>query len=277
MRKALVVWLALGLSAAGCGNGSDTARGQRESRADTRYVSDRARPEDPSVEEALIALRAKGTPGIPENDLEQVLEERASDPAYRPSSHQSVDQLEHEHTAGTDPYEGLSRAERRRLEDQIERAGRAARRYPTVADARAAGYLPVGPFSPDLGVHFANFKYQAQADLHWDWPGILMYQGLEPDDPVVGMLYMTREDIVPEGFVGTGDQWHGHLNVCIKRNGDAVDIIGVDGDLNDRTCGAAGGVYFGGSGSMLHVWPIDGLVPPGGPFAENNPLVGPAD
>lgn len=84
---------------------------------------------------------------------------------------------------------------------------------------------------------------------------------------------MTRDVATPEGFAGDADHWHGHLNVCIRRNGDAVDIVGVDGELNAKSCAKARGVHFGGSGSMLHVWPLEGLTPPEGPLAESNPLV----
>lgn len=276
MRRRTSAIIAAGFAGivAGCGSsaGGDAAKVDAQPTTTNEYLSEQARPEDPSVQEALAALGVTGIPDIPATARARVEEERATDPAYQASSHQADTEHGHADTAADD-RDALTPEQQARLDEQLERARAAALRYPTVADAREAGYLPVGPAAPELGVHFAQFKYVAQADFHWDWPGVLMYEGTDPGDRVVGLLYMTRARHVPEGFVGDLDHWHGHLNVCIKRNGDAIDIVGVDGDLTDESCRAAGGVHFGGSGSMLHVWPLEGLTPPGGPFAESNPLV----
>lgn len=136
-----------GLAVAGCG-GSDA---RPEARAEAAPVSERARPEDPSVHEALDAPGAAATLDIPADELDKVLEERATDPAYEASVHQAPNGSAHHDATAGDPLAAPTA-------EELARAARAALRYPTVADAREAGYLPVGSDVPALGVHFAQFK-----------------------------------------------------------------------------------------------------------------------
>lgn len=275
VRAVVAVGISIGALAA-CGDDDATDATGTPSDRQIRSISDEVRPQDPSAAEALAALGLSDLPGLPADEVARVQDERereswyADGPAGVHASH------EHDDDAALAALAALDPDQRAELDAQLERARRAAQRYPTVADARAAGYLPIGPAVPGLGVHMVQLRYQADADFHLDWPGVLMYQDTRPDAPVVGMLYLTRAINPPEGFVGDVDQWHEHLKVCIREGDDEIEIVSVDDvELTKDSCDDAGGVFFGESGWMLHVWPLEGWVPPEGPFSDDNSLVQP--
>lgn len=51
----------------------------------------------------------------------------------------------------------LDRATQEQLDAQLAGTQTLVDRYPTIADAEAAGYRRAGPFSPGLGTHYINF------------------------------------------------------------------------------------------------------------------------
>jgi hypothetical protein len=252
-----------------CGTSADST-------ATSTSFSDDARPEDPGAAEVIRELGLDALPGLAPSAVARVQRERRDQRWYRPAATQPVAGHSHDDAASQAAIDGMDATTRAMLDQQLARARRAALRYPTYADARAAGYRAVGPPAPGLGVHAAQMKYIAAADFHFDYPGILMYRDTKPDAPVVGMLYLTRARKAPEGFVGTADQWHEHIKVCIKGTGDDIEILSVDaGEFAPRRCREQGGVFFGQSGWMIHVWPVPGSVPPEGPFSDDNSTVVP--
>src|SRR3954467_6862903 len=54
--------------------------------------------------------------------------------------------------------QAVPKADRVVLARQMELARQTALRYPTVADAEAAGLHRAGPFSPGLGAHYINYS-----------------------------------------------------------------------------------------------------------------------
>ncbi len=266
---------------AACGDdgneGASDAPGATTTSEEVASLSDTARPSDPSAAEALEGLGLSDLPGIGADEVARVQAERASEPWYQPGpSAVYAGDHAHDDAASQAALDALDADERATLDEQLARAQAAALKYPTFGDAHDAGFRAIGPAVPGLGVHAVQMRFQADADFHFDHPGVLMYQDTKPDAPVVGMLYLTRAQESPEGFVGGADQWHGHIKVCIRGTDDEIEILSVDdGEFAKQSCVDQGGVFFGESGSMLHVWPIEGMTPPEGPFSDDNSLVKP--
>ena len=88
------------------------------------------------------------------------------------------------------------------LDHQMALAEPTALKYPTLADARAAGMFRAGPFSPGLGTHMtmvADYPYAAGAgvmtDAQIEHPLSWIYDGTKPDSRVAGLFY---QGSVPE-------------------------------------------------------------------------------
>jgi len=278
----VLVGVGIGLaSMVGCGGGdggSAEAGPSSEDPATTGVTSatDELRPSDPSAAEVLEALAFQDLPGLSADEVRRVQAERAGEPWYQAGPAGVHPGHEHDDTAAQAAIDALGAQERVVLDEQVARAREAALRYPTFGDAHDAGFRAIGPAVPGLGVHAVQMRHQADADFHFDYPGVLMYQDTRPDAPVVGMLYLTRSLEPPEGFVGDVDQWHEHIKVCIRGEGDEIEILSVDnGEFAEQSCIDQDGVFFGESGWMLHVWPLDGWTPPEGLFSDDNSLVQP--
>jgi hypothetical protein len=278
---AVLVGVAVGMaSTVACGGdgGSDDAALPRQDTAttDVTPLTDEVRPSDPSAAEVLEALRLQDLPGLSDDEIRRVQAERADEPWYQAAPGGAHAEHAHDDAAAEAALDALDAEERATLDDQIARARDAALRYPTFGDAHDAGFRAIGPAAPGLGVHAVQMRHQAHADFHFDYPAVLMYQDTRPDAPVVGMLYLTRSLEPPEGFVGDVDQWHEHIKVCIRSEGDEIEVLSVDdGEYAEQACLDQGGVFFGESGWMLHVWPLDGWTPPEGVFSDDNSLVHP--
>jgi hypothetical protein len=275
-----LLFAAVALAACGDDGNDDASNAPRTTPTTAERVeslSDTARPTDPSAAEALEGLGLSDLPGIGADEVARVQAERAAEPWYQPGpSAAYAGDHAHDDAASQAALDALDAEARATLDEQLARAQTAALKYPTFGDAHAAGFRAIGPAVPGLGVHAVQMRFQADADFHFDHPGVLMYQDTKPDAPVVGILYLTRAQESPEGFVGDADQWHGHIKVCIRGTDDEIEILSVDdGEFAKQSCVDQGGVFFGESGWMLHVWPIDGLTPPEGPFSDDNSLVEP--
>jgi hypothetical protein len=271
------------LSAAACGD-DDSPDNEGTSRTTDAVstttaiesLSDEARPTDPSAAEVLEKLGLSDLPSLGADVVQTIQADRASEPWYQDGPAGVHAGHEHDDAASHAAIEALDEEERAVLDEQLARAQAAALKYPTFGEAHAAGFRAIGPAVPGLGVHAVQFRTQADADFHIDHPGVLMYRDTKPDAPVVGMLYLTRAQAAPEGFVGSADQWHEHLKVCIRSAGDEIEILSVDNTKYAKSrCLKQDGVFFGESGWMLHVWPVDEWTPPEGVFSDDNSLVVP--
>src|SRR5262249_19731357 len=112
------------------------------------------------------------------------------------------------------PLDPTTRAE---LKTQLTAARDFALRYPTVADASAAGYRLAGGFAPGSGAHYLSFcGLTGAGPFDPTKPPALIYDGTKPASQVIGLMYYGMGESAPEGFAGPNDHWHRHSNVCIK-------------------------------------------------------------
>jgi hypothetical protein len=165
------------------------------------------------------------------------------------------------------PLDAATAAE---LERQLAAARSFATRFPTAADAVAAGYAKGVPYLPCIAAHYTNHAY---VDGAFDpgQPEQLLYGGNTADAPLVGVSYLVFSGAnPPEGFAGPNDEWHQHVGLCVR--GDAV--IGGTG-LTDEQCAQRGGRKTEeGEAWMLHVWLVPGHESAWGIFSGDNPALG---
>jgi hypothetical protein len=154
------------------------------------------------------------------------------------------------------------------LTRQLQQAREAAERYPTVAAARAAGYTPASFYAPGGGAHYVNMDFVMDGRFDPRRPDLLMFDGHEPTDHIVGVMYwMYAPDGVPAGkdvgFVGLSDMWHSHAKACRNAAGLTVPKGECDagrGKLEDMSFGY-----------MTHAWVVPGCESDWGVFSEANP------
>lgn len=168
----------------------------------------------------------------------------------------------------------LTARERIELGRQLALARETALRYPTVADAEAAGLRRAGPFSPGLGAHYINFANAAGPPggvMNDEWIGrplAWMYAGTKPTSRVAGLFYASTVEN-PEGFAGPNDVWHAHRNACIVRTPTGIDApLGADQPVTKRQCDAVGGMLIRQTQQLLHVWVVPGFESPEGVYAH---------
>ena len=186
----------------------------------------------------------------------------------------------HEHDAAqTDELALLTPDETGALAAQLAATAQLVEAYPTIADARAAGYRQQGPFSPGLGVHFSAPGGMGNADGDMDPEDIaaamLIYDGIEEHSRLAGFMYMSYQADPPEGFVGDLDQWHFHTATCIVVTPDGIDTpFGADlTGITREMCEAEGGTLIDFTGYMVHVWTVPGYESPEGLFSDLNPRI----
>ena len=184
----------------------------------------------------------------------------------------------HQHGAGV---VDLDQETELRLHAQLAQTLDVAERYPTVADAEAAGFRRAGPFSPGLGTHYlppnvASMNSDGDMDPEdLDWP-VLIYDGWEPDSPVAGFMYMADgpDGEAPRGFIGPNDHWHYHTDVCIVYEDGVVEApLGADRSATKAQCDQFGGFLIDRTGHMVHVWTVPGYESDKGVFSEVNPAL----
>jgi len=175
----------------------------------------------------------------------------------------------------SEPDQPLDPATRDQLASQLVAARETAMRYPTVADATAAGYFLVGGgFGPGAGAHYIGGGFGG-GGFDPAKPPTLIYDGISPTSRVVGLMYLGMgADGAPEGFAGPNDHWHRHSGVCMK---GAEVIFPVDADVTEEQCAAEGGNYMGTTTWMVHAWVVPGWDSPAGVFSHENPNLRCAD
>ena len=168
---------------------------------------------------------------------------------------------------------------RRQLAGQLATTAALVQKYPTVADAEAAGYWRAGPFSPGLGVHYNPPTVSVNPDGVMDEAALenpmLIYAGLDQSAPLAGFMYTSFRDEAPQGFAGPLDQWHFHTDVCIVKTPKGLDTpFGADATgITKQMCAAKGGGLLDFTGYMVHVWTVPGYESPLGTFSDLNPKI----
>jgi hypothetical protein len=175
------------------------------------------------------------------------------------------------HAVGPDPWMPMTdRATCDRLAAQLDEAREAAARFPTVADAVAAGYGQGDTYYAGLGVHFQDYALLGEFDP--GRPVQLLYEGDAPESRLVGLSYVMElaGDEPPEGFAGDNDVWHRHRSFCLdtaRRSLNlAADVLSAD------ECMAIGGTHIPNETLwMLHAWVVSGCESDWGIFSAANP------
>jgi hypothetical protein len=156
--------------------------------------------------------------------------------------------------AESKPDRPLNHATHAVLAQQLVDARAVALKYPTVADATAAGYhLVGGGFGPGSGAHYIGGFFAGFDPSH---PLALIYDGIHPASQMVGLMYYNMSATAPDGFAGPNDHWHRHSGVCTGPGGDV--LFPPDTDVTKRKCDIAGGAYMGVTGWMVHAWVVPG-------------------
>jgi hypothetical protein len=176
--------------------------------------------------------------------------------------------------AESQPDQPLDVATRATLRAQLLQAREIALRYPTVADATAAGYHVAGAFAPGSGAHYIGGPLTMPGPFHADQPQTLIYAGTSPTSEITGLMYYGMGETAPEGFAGPNDHWHRHSNVCIKGGGGGLDIpFPADAEVTAAQCEGVGGTLMKITGWMVHAWVVPTWESPLGVFSHDNPNV----
>lgn len=167
------------------------------------------------------------------------------------------------------PIDAATRAE---LQQQQIKAREAAGRYPTVADAEAAGYHKSTPYVTCIGAHYTNISLASKFDPAA--PSELLFEGSELDSKIVGLSYLVwNPGGAPEGFAGPNDPWHQHNSnggLCLR--GQLV-VAGEESTPDE--CKAAGGKKAELKDIwMLHDWVVPGWECSWGTFSGECPELG---
>ncbi|MEI7623417.1 MAG: hypothetical protein WCJ88_07665 [Actinomycetes bacterium] len=183
----------------------------------------------------------------------------------------ALDAEGHSHR-GPSPQVVLTRAERVQLTAQQEQARSVVLKYPTVADAEAAGYRKSTAFVPCIGAHYTNMRLALKFDPAR--PSELLFDGTAPDSKIVGLSYLVwNPGGAPEGFAGANDSWHQHNNnggLCQKGG----VVVGAEA-MSAEDCEALGGRKVALNDVwMLHDWIVPGWECSWGVFAGECPELG---
>jgi hypothetical protein len=155
------------------------------------------------------------------------------------------------------------------LAGELQASRAVAMRYPTVADAQAAGYQQGDRYFAGLGVHYQRWDLLGAFDP--ERPVQLLYDGTAPDDGLVGLSYVVQQagGVAPEGFTGSNDRWHRHRKFCLDL--DACNVNLSSDVLSPEECAAIGGTHVPNTdGWMLHVWVVPGCESDWGMFSGAN-------
>jgi hypothetical protein len=159
------------------------------------------------------------------------------------------------------------------LQAELAIARDTAMKYPTVKDAKAAGWRQITPYVPGIAAHFMNFGL-VDGKFEIDKPEMILYDGTGDDARVVGLSYYIRQDGDAEptqGFTGNNDHYHRHIGLCVNASG----VIG-DSTTTEEECAAMGGRKAnGGNGWMSHAWVVPGCESPWGVFSGATPILDP--
>ncbi len=170
------------------------------------------------------------------------------------------------------PDEPLSVATRAVVARQLVAARAAALRYPTVADARRAGMIQAGKFSPETGAHF--IRYSGLNKFDPANPASYIYEGISPTSKVIGLMYLSLSITPGQGFAGPNDHWHRHTNTCvIYKNGHITVPFAADSSVTVEQCNTVHGTFMRETAWMVHAWVVPGWESPLGVFSHNNPDV----
>jgi len=172
---------------------------------------------------------------------------------------------------GPVPYTALDPAERDVFATQVQAANDVVARYPTAADAEAAGWKRITPYVPCIAAHYLKAGAFANG-FDPNEPEILLFDGTDPTSGIVGLSYLQFADAekAPEGFAGQNDPWHVHSQLCIGGGG----VLG-DESTTEAECKERGGTLRQLDNLwMMHMWNVPGWDSRWGLFSSEHPDLG---
>lgn len=171
--------------------------------------------------------------------------------------------------SGVSPHAFIEdRAVRDQVGAELTIARATALRYPTAADAQAAGYHKSTPYVPRIGAHWLKSSYLGNG-FNPAEPEMLLYDGDGLDARIVGLSYLglTTPDTPPEGFAGPNDPWHQHIGLCLRGSRVVGDV-----DTTDEECRERGGRKAALDNLwMAHAWVVPGWESAWGTFSAEHP------
>ncbi|MGH9211061.1 MAG: hypothetical protein ACRD2C_10305 [Acidimicrobiales bacterium] len=172
---------------------------------------------------------------------------------------------------GPVPFEAMDEGTRSEFAAQVHQANDAVARFPTVADAEAAGYRGITPYVPCIAAHY--IKNEALMNpFDPAEPEILLFDGTDPGSQIVGLSYLqfTGTGEGPVGFAGDNDPWHAHRQLCLGSG----DVLG-DESTTEEDCAARGGNLIQLDDLfMTHMWNVPGWESRWGLFSSEHPDLG---
>jgi len=145
------------------------------------------------------------------------------------------------------------------LQQQQALARGVAEKYPTVADAEAAGYQASTTYVPCIGAHYTNIAL-VLPPFDPAAPSELLYDGTRPDSKIVGLSYLVlHPGGAPDGFAGPNDHWHQHNGnggLCFSTK--TQQVIGAE-EVTPEQCAARGGIKQ----ELPDVWMMHDWIVPG--------------
>lgn len=164
----------------------------------------------------------------------------------------------------------LDPATRAALDRQLDAVRALVSRYPTAAEATAAGFRKGAPYLPCIAAHYTK---PTEVDATFDpaTPEQLLFDGNTPEARLVGFSYLVASGSAsPDGFAGPDDEWHQHIGLCLR---DGRVVGGAQ--LTDEQCRARQGVKAtAGTMWMVHAWVVPGHESAWGVFSGENPALG---
>ncbi len=176
------------------------------------------------------------------------------------------------HTLAPDPWIPMTDPDEcAQLARELRQARQVTARYPTAADALAAGYRKVTNYYPGIAAHYIKVGL-LDGRFELQKPEMLLYDGDGRQAGIVGLSYLIDKDGDEEptdGFTGPNDHYHRHVGLCF-RNG----VVVAGSNATEEECARAGGRKAEGfSGWMSHVWIVPGCESDWGVFSGANPTL----
>jgi hypothetical protein len=150
----------------------------------------------------------------------------------------------------------------------VDASWKGARRFQSLAAARAAGYRPVTSSGLPV-VHYINVSYYLDSSLNGRMlntakPQSLVYANTPKGAVLAAAMYITSPGGATPQPGGCLTQWHVHTNLCLSRGFGVVGVV----TAAHPSCPA--GSKNRVTPPMMHIW----FVPiPGGPTAIDAPNV----
>ena len=157
--------------------------------------------------------------------------------------------------------------------EQLDIAREAALKFPTLADARAAGWILVGRYVPGAGQMLMDPTSNSQEQVFDPAvPQGLLYESSNDSAPIVGVQYnaWTSDGSTPVGFIGHGLMWHMHTGTC--EISDSFSVV-YDEAVTGTACSQVKGTLTNSVSWMVRAWVVPGWENSQGPLSHENSLL----